>query len=271
MMSGHLTSPIRAAFALTAAVLLSTTMSCSNSEPTIPQGSMSVGPDACVGVIPSVQNPLLPLGTKPADCERPGICVGQPAANWSAYDFQDRSCGYGQKYGLKDFRGKVTVLVHLAGWCAYCQNQTIKLEQMRMELARQGAKLNFLIINAKNADNDKDRKALVENCSFAVFQDHADFGIWDLNGGGKDDMYIYDPSGILLEYLPHNTLTTDLSTQANYDGLRDKLLNLARRFSSPDPGDAPGSSTGGTSGGAGASGVPSSGLGPDTTATSTGA
>lgn len=270
MMFGHLQFPSRSLSFGAALLVLSAAVSCSNSQPTIPQGAPSVGPDACVGVNPSLApKPLLPPATQPADCERPGICVGQPAANWQAYDFQDRSCGYGQKYGMKDFAGKVTVLVHLAGWCAYCQNQTIKLEQMRMELARQGHDLNFVVVNAKNADSEKDRQALVESCSFAVFQDHPDFDIWKKNGGGKDDMYIYDPTGRLLEYIPHNALTTDLSTQANYNGLRDRLAEFSRRFAIPQPG-VDTTSTGSTTGSAPTSDAPSTGIGPDTTATSTG-
>lgn len=246
MMAGPPSSVSRARAACGLALLAASLVisACSNKPPTVPQGAPSAGPDQCVGVNPMANpKPPLPEGQLPEHCARAGVCIGQPAANWEAYDFQPLSCGYGQKYGPKDFVGKPTVVVHLAGWCAYCQQQITKLEKLRIELARDGLDLNFVVVNAKNADTDKDRKQMVERCSFPVFQDHPDFGIWDRNGGGKDDMYIYDAKGTLVEYLPHNTATTNLSDDKVYESIRVKLANYARQSGTPGSG-MPGTDTG---------------------------
>lgn len=52
-----------------------------------------------------------------------GQCVGPAASDQAASqtagaleDFQPRSCGYGQVYGLERFVGKATLVSLLAGW-----------------------------------------------------------------------------------------------------------------------------------------------------------
>lgn len=234
-----------------AALLLSTlTLGCGTQKaPSVPQGQPALGPDQCIGINPSIApKPPLPPATVPQGCPRAGVCIGQPAPNWQAYDFQTLSCGFGQKYGIKDFIGKPTLVVHLAGWCGYCQYQTVKLEKMRLELKNMGLTMNFVVINAKNANSDKDRKELLDRCSFSVFQDHPDFEIWKGNGGGKDDMYIYDIHGRLLEYLPHDTTKTNLSDEAIYNSIKEKLAKYIRESGSagsgsPGPGSTASTST----------------------------
>ena len=46
----------------------------------------------------------------------PGQCKGAPLPGWTLQDIQPLSCGYKAYYGLKPFKGLVTVVVLLAAW-----------------------------------------------------------------------------------------------------------------------------------------------------------
>lgn len=195
----------------------------SSGAPAVPQGEPAADASNCIGVNPALAaKPALPSAPLPEGCKA-GTCVGQYAPAWEAYDFQPLSCGFKQKYGMKDFAGKVTVLVHLAGWCGYCQQQTFQLEKLRIELQGNQVPVNMLIVNASNASSEEQRAAVVNRCSIPVFQDHEDFGIWAANGGGKDDIYLYDRQGKLLEYLAHDPKVTNLSDPKLFAAFRDKI------------------------------------------------
>lgn len=73
---------------------------------------------------PDFQLPGTPDGDEaddgPSDPCSPNLdlaqCMGLPAPEFAAYDFQPQSCGYGATYGLEPFKGRVTLAVLLASW-----------------------------------------------------------------------------------------------------------------------------------------------------------
>lgn len=160
----------------------------------------SSGTNQCIGVDPTetggAWNPETPKA-----CEgKPGSCVGSPMPNWTLKDFQPQSCGFEKKYGIRAFRGKVTVLVLLASWCGFCQMQIEKLERMRLELASQGKDVNFVVVNQEDAVDTQ--KEFVDRSGIPLFQDTAEAKVFAMQGGGKDDMFVYNSKGFLVKYLP---------------------------------------------------------------------
>jgi thiol-disulfide isomerase/thioredoxin len=169
------------------------------------------GDEPCVGVTPLTDPPAEPC----AEC----------APAWRLEDVQPRSCGFGQTYGLDSFEGHVTLVALLAGWCSYCQGQTLALEQLKLELALEGYDVEMVTINGTTANNADDQQELIDRCSFPIFQDLDEVGAWDLHGGGKDDMYIYAADGTLAQALPvEGELSTNLSTDEGYANVKQALI-----------------------------------------------
>ncbi|TNE48563.1 MAG: redoxin domain-containing protein [Deltaproteobacteria bacterium] len=159
------------------------------------------GGTQCIGVDPKTEEAWSP--ESPKECEgKPNTCIGAPMPDWKLKDFQPQSCGFGQTYGLRAFRGKVTVLVLLAAWCGFCQAQLEKLERMRLELAANGKDVHFLVVNQDNAANDQQQ--FVSRSGIPLFQDTTEAQVWAKQGGGKDDMFIYNSKGYLVKYWPFN-------------------------------------------------------------------
>lgn len=177
----------------------------------------------CVGVKPDASaenwNPKIPT----ACVGKPHTCVGMPMPSWKLKDFQPQSCGYQQSYGLRSFRGKVTLVALLAAWCGFCQTQSEKLERMRIELAAQGKDVHFLIVNGHDAE--KDQAAFVQRTAIPLFQDTITDDVWSNMGGKKDDMYIYDSQGSLAKFLAFSgEVDINLSTDTGYNNLKQAIL-----------------------------------------------
>ena len=153
----------------------------------------------------------------------PGTCIGALPPEWALTDFQPVSCGYDATYGLDLFRGHTTVAVLLAAWCGFCQNQSIKLNQMRYEFALEGRDVQFVIINQSNAI-DKQQN-FVDKTAIPLLQDLPDINVWGLHNGSKDDFYIYNRAGELVTYLPMSgELSLNLSTTEGYDNVRNAIV-----------------------------------------------
>ncbi len=97
---------------------------------------------------------------------------------------------------------------------------------MRIELEAEGVPVQFIAINADNAESTQDK--LVAKCSFPLLQDQPDIVVWDLMMGKKDDFYIYDANGNLADFLPvSGDISVNLSTEEGYDNLKDAILAVA--------------------------------------------
>ena len=94
---------------------------------------------------------------------------------------------------------------------------------MRNQLLAAGLEVNFVSINKDDAA-DKQHK-LIERCAFPLLQDLPEVGVWDLQDGGKDDFYIYDADGTLVQYLPYGgDVDLNLNTAEGYDNLWNAIL-----------------------------------------------
>ena len=98
------------------------------------------------------------------------------------------------------------------------------MEQMRFELEGAGHEVQFVTINAVSALETQQK--LVDRCSFPLFQDTAEADVWGLHNGLKDDFYVYDRSGILVDYLPiTGERSVTLSTAEGYANLKGAILD----------------------------------------------
>jgi hypothetical protein len=61
-------------------------------------------------------------------------------------------------------------------------------------------------------------------CSFPLFQDTEEVNAWGLQGGGKDDIYVYDPKGILRNYYDSGVNGLTLSDPIDYAALKQAVL-----------------------------------------------
>ena len=144
--------------------------------------------------------------------------------DWKLKDFQPQSCGKGETYGLRTFRGKVTVLTLLSGWCSFCLSQVEKMERMRLELSAQGNVIHFVIVNSDDAKYDQD--ALIKRTGISLFQDTKDASVWTLQGGKKDDIYVYNAKGFLSSFLPSSgSISTNLASKEGYANLKKAIAD----------------------------------------------
>lgn len=159
-------------------------------------------------------------------CVHPA-CIGDPSVSWQLHDHQPMSCGFGQDYGQDAYYGKTTMVVFLAGWCNFCLRQTVGLEKMRIQWAREGKDINILIVNAASANNIEYRSEIVNRTSNPVFQDTAFADVWGAMAGIKDTFYIYDAKGILREYLvPGGAVNIDLSDEQGYAEIKRRAESV---------------------------------------------
>ena len=97
------------------------------------------------------------------------------------------------------------------------------MDQMRFELEREGQAVQFISVNAVSALETQQK--LVDRCSFPLFQDTEEADVWSLHNGRKDDFYVYNRSGILVDYLPLNgDRSVTLSTAEGYGNLKGATL-----------------------------------------------
>lgn len=159
-------------------------------------------------------------------CVHPA-CIGDASVSWQLHDHQPLSCGFGQDYGQDAYYGKTTMVVFLAGWCNFCLRQTVQLEKMRIQWAREGKDISILIINAASANNIEYRSAIVDRTSNPVFQDTSFSDVWGAMAGVKDTFYIYDAKGILREYLvPGGPVNIDLSAEQGYAEIKRRAESV---------------------------------------------
>ena len=96
---------------------------------------------------------------------------------------------------------------------------------MQKELAAEGVDVNFLSVNAENANTELYQGYLIDKCAFPLFQDTLEDNVWALMDGGKDDFYIYDPKGVLWKHLPFGgDVNTDLGDPEGYAAVKTLLL-----------------------------------------------
>ena len=160
------------------------------------------------------------------NCGAETRCAAQGWPTWQLEDIQPESPRFGETYGLDVFEGKVVFVAYLVGWCPYCQSQTTRLEELRLELEGEGVDVAFVTVHGTSANNADDQEALTSRCSFPILQDTEDVGAWAASGGGKDDFYIYGPTGDVLAYLPPSS-GTNLNDADDYAALKARLVEAA--------------------------------------------
>ncbi|MEE9384792.1 MAG: hypothetical protein V3V08_15420 [Nannocystaceae bacterium] len=98
---------------------------------------------------------------------------------------------------------------------------------MRVEFEEAGVDVQLVAVNGDDAADDQAK--LYERCSFPIFQDvnvSPSDNVWQLHGGGKDDMYIYGREGHLAAYLPADgPASINLSTDEGYAFVKQSILD----------------------------------------------
>jgi hypothetical protein len=99
------------------------------------------------------------------------------------------------------------------------------MEQMRLELAAEGYDIYVVGINKADAvDNQED---LYERGSMTLLQDQDDIKAWEIHHQGvKDDFYVYDADGKLVDYLDSHddTRSTNLSSTEGYENVKQAII-----------------------------------------------
>ena len=112
------------------------------------------------------------------------------------------------------------------------------MEQLRIDTLETGLDVAFVSINAISAEEPLYQAKLIYQdwndetpsdyrCTFPLFQDTEETRVWELHGGGKDDIFIYDAQGKLSSYIPTTAPNTDLSTPEGYQSLALAILKAA--------------------------------------------
>ena len=97
---------------------------------------------------------------------------------------------------------------------------------MRIELEAAGRAVHFVSVN--KADAADMQAKLTSRCSFPLFQDLDEVGVWDLLGGRKDDFFIFDAEGRLTAHLTmRDEVRPVLSEEDGYARVRDAALAAA--------------------------------------------
>ena len=129
-------------------------------------------------------------------------------------------------YGLDQFKGKVTIAAHVgrAGEVIVA-SQAGNMEKMRLELLTEGYDIYVVGINKADA---ADRVAdLEERGTFTLLQDLDEVQAWTMHHQGvKDDFYVYDTEGKLVDYLDahDDTRTTNLGSAEGYDNVKNAIV-----------------------------------------------
>ena len=96
---------------------------------------------------------------------------------------------------------------------------------MRLEMGLAGHDVQFVSINKSDAESYQSK--LTDRCKFQLLQDLPSIEVWELQDGGKDDMYIYGADGLLADYLPHaGDRPTNLSTDDGYNTVKNAILDV---------------------------------------------
>ena len=93
---------------------------------------------------------------------------------------------------------------------------------MQGELRSEGHDVSMVAVNQNGAESHQG--SLSNVCAFPPFQDVDAVKAWGQHGGGKDDMFLYDSTGKLVQFLPINGSTpTNLSSADGYRTVHDLL------------------------------------------------
>jgi len=142
---------------------------------------------------------------------------------WQLLDIQPKSPGYGSTYGLDTFQGKRVAVLLGAGWCNSCLSQATSMAKIQGALANQGRKdIQMVVIHDKTATSQADQKAMTDastvgGTSIPVFQSTATADGWALQGGKKNDAFIYALNGRQVFFFKGEATVniTDFETQLN--------------------------------------------------------
>jgi len=94
---------------------------------------------------------------------------------------------------------------------------------MRQELADAGHDVYIVAINASSAASNQD--ALIDKCSFPLLQDTEAVDAWGQLDGLKDDFFVLDVDGNVVEHLANGgAVNTNLSTDDGYANVMSALL-----------------------------------------------
>jgi hypothetical protein len=126
-------------------------------------------------------------------------CPGASELSWQLPDVQPVSPRYGQTYGLEAFRGRVTVLLMIDTLCGNCGPTAVKMDQMSRELRAEGH--DIVVVGLLKPSVPGDVAAIVKDLSYPVFHDNAATDAWTQQGAGESDMFVYGPSGQLIDHL----------------------------------------------------------------------
>lgn len=185
---------------------------------------------ACVGPTATELAAALAL---PATVECP-ICEGSLPPSVAMEDVNPASCAAGQTYTVGACDGRPTVVALLAAWCAFCQSQALRMEEIRAEFEQQGIEVNFVIINADNATEQIGE--LISRTRVPILQDLESIGAWDLFTGAKDDIYIYDAQLRLVDFLsPRGDKPYNLGNPEGYAYLVDAIERAVESSDSAAP------------------------------------
>ncbi len=157
---------------------------------------------------------------------------GKSSPLWLLQDFQPKSGSlFKTKYGPGQLRGKVLVVILVAGWCPYCQAQVGRMEALKLDLAAAGKEVNIVAIN--DIDAVSTQNELVSRTGIPLFQDASMANgktidsAWDLLGGKKDDVLIYDSSGTFAAHFQTGGgVNIDMQTTEGYANVRDSVFNV---------------------------------------------
>jgi hypothetical protein len=97
------------------------------------------------------------------------------------------------------------------------------MHKMQWELNAEGHDVEFLAVNITSGVEAA--PTLVEKCAFPLLQDTEDINVWNLLGGKKDDIYVFDADGNLTASLPvGGELSNNLSTAEGYGNLKAAIM-----------------------------------------------
>lgn len=133
-------------------------------------------------------------------CRRgPASCADAPAPSWQLADMQPESARYEQVYGLEGFRGQVVVMLMIDSLCDYCGSAAEAMNRMQGELRAEG--YNVVVVGLLRSVGASSLPLLLETASYPIFVDTNEVNAWQMQGGGNSDMFIYGPSGRLLDHI----------------------------------------------------------------------
>jgi hypothetical protein len=86
---------------------------------------------------------------------------------------------------------------------------------MQKELKAAGKLMNVVVINGASAANNQQN--LLDVAEMPMLQDTDEVNAWGTLAGGKDDLYLYDAQGKLVQHFPFSgAVDTNLGDDGNY-------------------------------------------------------